>query len=120
MLQVGATGKREIERLWLLYIELNKQLTIVDASLTLKMYFACSILDDGYRYESVFEKQYEAFFLFPEKFVISFMYSFEESVQFNSQFFDSVMFIDRVYLLYRVPLTSHRRPYGRNFLCKYV
>lgn len=60
------------------------------------------------------------FCLFPEKFVIRFTYSLEESIQFNSQFFDSVMFTDRVYLLYRVPLTLRRRPHGRNVLCNYV
>jgi hypothetical protein len=47
--------------LWLLHIELIKQIEIVDLWLTLKMYSARSILDDACRHESVSEKQYEAF-----------------------------------------------------------
>lgn len=41
------------------------------------------------------------FFLFPENFIISFIYLLEESIQFSSKIFDSVMITDRVYLLYK-------------------
>jgi hypothetical protein len=78
-------------------------MAIADSSLTLKMYTACSIMDDAWRHESVSEKQYEAkhFYLFSEKFIICLIYLLEESIQFSSTIFNSVMIIERVYLLYK-------------------